>query len=136
MSMRTVAPGAAQPLQRSQRVAHDEAGALPDVGVAMRFVDDTSRRAALKCGSHEIMTVIVLALDGKEELAFFQGPRIDRDAADARRQRAADACIEHADKRKACPQGNTHAACSLSASRIASWSEKGSTLSPTICPVS
>ena len=107
-------------LQRGKRIAHNKANALANKRIGVRFVDDASRRATLESSAYIIVAVIVLTFDGEEQFTGLDRPCVDGNAADARRQSAADPGIKRADKRESSPHRSAHAACSLSASRIAS----------------
>jgi hypothetical protein len=68
----------AQLLQRTSGVRHTQDRAAGGNG----FADKGSGGPALKRGIDKAMAVVILAFDRKEEIAWFQGARVDAPAGD------------------------------------------------------
>jgi hypothetical protein len=95
----------AEALERLLRVLDDvkQPGAGQLGGV--RLVDDRGRRPALEGRPHEVVPVARFALDRDEEVAGREAAGVDRDAADAKRQGAAqNARIQRADEGQSAPE--------------------------------
>src|SRR5205807_8877808 len=93
-------------------------------------------RACLQRRRDKVMSVAVLALNGKERLARFDGTGVNREARHLARQRARAFCLHGGCHVVQSPERLAHPAFSLSAAATASWSLNGNIRSPTIWPLS
>ena len=126
----------AEIVQRGQHVIDDQQRCVLRHRVALRARDDRKPCAGLERRLDEIMPVAVLALNGEERLAGFDGARVDRQPRHFARQSARTLRLHGGGHGIEGPERLAHPAFSLSAAATASWSLNGNTRSPTIWPLS